>query len=102
MLDVPIVAMGHSHVRRLIDLGPGRHYVNTGCWLPPHEGKDHTDPDAPCTCKLSHLVIEEDGKPELRVFCKARKSVRLTDVEEVNSTAADGTPTTLSDTKSVA
>jgi UDP-2,3-diacylglucosamine pyrophosphatase LpxH len=84
MLDVPLVVMGHSHVRRVHDLGKGRRYINTGCWLPPLPGENHTDPRAPCSCKLSHLVVEDDDVASLRVFCKAAHSVRLTDVEEYN------------------
>jgi UDP-2,3-diacylglucosamine pyrophosphatase LpxH len=97
IMQVPVVAMGHSHVRRVVDLGPGKHYVNTGCWLPPPPGKAHDDPEAPCTCKLSHLVVLDDNAPQLRVFCKARKDVRLTDVEEMSTLAADGTPETTKD-----
>lgn len=81
LLDVPVVVMGHSHVRRVNDLGKGRKYINTGCWLPPLDGgPEHTDVNEPCTCKLSHLVIEE--APELRVFCRAAQTVRLADVNE--------------------
>jgi hypothetical protein len=82
ILDVPLVVMGHSHVRRIQDLGKGRRYINTGCWLPPLPGENHTDPRMPCSCKLSHLVIEDDDVAALRVFCKAAHSVRLTDVDE--------------------
>lgn len=87
LAEVPLVVMGHSHVRRDVDLGNGRRYVNTGCWLPPFEGFDHTDPTQPCTCKLSHLVVEKVGKAELRVFCKAARTVRLSDVTETAMTA---------------
>ncbi|MBI2378900.1 MAG: metallophosphoesterase [Deltaproteobacteria bacterium] len=80
ILGVPTVVMGHSHVRRVDPLPGGRTYINTGCWLPPFQGKDHDDPAAPCTCKLSHLVLEPGAPPELRVFCKAQKSVRLADL----------------------
>jgi hypothetical protein len=79
LLDVPLVVMGHSHVRRLTDLGEGRWYVNTGCWLPPPSDRDHVDPDHPCSCKLSHLVVE-GTEPSLRVFCKAARTVRAADV----------------------
>jgi UDP-2,3-diacylglucosamine pyrophosphatase LpxH len=82
ILEVPLVVMGHSHVRRIQDLGKGRRYINTGCWLPPLPGENHTDPRMPCSCKLSHLVIEDDDVAALRVFCKAAHSVRLTDVDE--------------------
>lgn len=82
LMRVPLVVMGHSHVRMEIDLSNGARYVNTGCWLPPldHE-KMHTDPETPCTCRLSHLVVEDDDVAELRVFCQAAKTVRLTDLE---------------------
>jgi UDP-2,3-diacylglucosamine pyrophosphatase LpxH len=91
ILDVPLVVMGHSHVRRLSDLGEGRMYVNTGCWLPPPPERDHTDPSAPCTCKLSHLVVEET-RPELRVFCKATKTVREADVQVTPPRSPDTEP----------
>ncbi|MEQ9504326.1 MAG: metallophosphoesterase [Deltaproteobacteria bacterium] len=81
VMDVPLVVMGHSHVRRSSEIGPGKLYVNTGCWLPPLDGApEHTDVNQPCTCKLSHLVVED--KPELRVFCRAAQTVRLADVAE--------------------
>jgi len=89
ILEVPLVVMGHSHIRRLSDLGQGRVYVNTGCWLPPAPERDHVDPSAPCTCKLSHLVVE-GTKPELRVFCKATKTVREADVQSTPVRAGDG------------
>lgn len=89
ILDVPLVVMGHSHVRRDIDLGNGKRYINTGCWLPPFEALNHVDPAAPCTCKLSHLVVPREGKAELRVFCKASRTVRLTDIAEVGPMTAD-------------
>jgi hypothetical protein len=89
ILEVPLVVMGHSHVRKDVDLGSSRRYVNTGCWLPPSESPGHTDPAAPCTCKLSHLVVPLQGRPELRVFCKAARTVRLTDFDEVNQPTAD-------------
>ncbi len=87
LLEVPLVVMGHSHVRKSVDLGDGRRYINTGCWLPPFVGADHTDPSQPCTCKLSHLVVDKEGKAELRVFCKAARTVRLTDISETSLTA---------------
>ncbi len=80
IMKVPLVVMGHSHARRMVDLGNDRRYVNTGCWLPPLEGKEHSDPEQPCSCKLSHLIVED--APELRVFCKAAKTVRLADILE--------------------
>lgn len=81
ILDVPLVVMGHSHVRRSTEISPGKLYVNTGCWLPPFDGGvSHTDVNQPCTCKLSHLVV--DDKPELRVFCRVAQTVRLADVSE--------------------
>ncbi|MCK6549964.1 metallophosphoesterase [Myxococcota bacterium] len=82
LMEVPLVVMGHSHARRMYDLGSGRRYINTGCWLPPLKGEDHTDPQKPCSCKLSHVVVEDDGAAALRVFCKAAHTVRLTDMEE--------------------
>ncbi|MCC7384262.1 MAG: metallophosphoesterase [Deltaproteobacteria bacterium] len=89
ILDVPLVAMGHSHVRRDIDLGHGRRYLNIGCWLPPPEASNHLDPSAPCTCKLSHLYVPREGAPELRVFCKASRTVRLSDIAEASAHTAD-------------
>lgn len=87
LLDVPLVVMGHSHVRRVVELGKGRRYLNTGCWLPPiEEDKDHVDPSAPCTCKLSHLVVPVGGEADLRVFCKATLKVRTTDLAEASRT----------------
>lgn len=90
VLDVPLVVMGHSHVRRVQELGKGRRYINTGCWLPPFPGEDHVDAREPCTCKLSHIVLEDDDSAALRVFCKAAHTVRLTDVEESSATARSG------------
>lgn len=88
IMNVPLVVMGHSHVRRRSELGGGRMYVNTGCWLPPLPERDHVDPSAPCTCKLSHLVVE-GTQPELRVFCKATKTVREADVQVTPPRAGD-------------
>lgn len=82
ILDVPLVVMGHSHVRRVQEIGHGRRYINTGCWLPPLPGENHTDPRAPCSCKLAHLIVEDDDSAGLRIFCKAAHSVRLSDAEE--------------------
>lgn len=90
ILDIPLVVMGHSHMRRIHDLGRGRRYINTGCWLPPFPRENHTDPLAPCSCKLSHLVVEEDGVAALRVFCKATHTVRLTDVDEYTVAVREG------------
>ncbi len=89
LTDVPLVVMGHSHVRRDIDLGGGHRYINTGCWLPPSGGLNHVDPSAPCTCKLSHLVVPREGPAELRVFCKATRAVRLSDLAEAGAMTAD-------------
>ena len=90
LLKVPLVVMGHSHDRRIVKLQGGARYVNTGCWLPPLPGKGHTDPEAPCTCKLSHLVV--DGKnPELRIFCKATKTVQVTEAQDTQATLPPGT-----------
>lgn len=94
MLDVPLVVMGHSHVRQRIDLGSGRTYVNTGCWLPPLPNNDHSDPKAPCTCKLSHLVV--DDVPELRVFCKVKRTVRVADLEDSRAQVGEDRPGSLS------
>ena len=93
LIGVPLVVMGHSHVRYVADLGADRRYINTGCWLPPMASKDHTDVAEPCTCKLSHLYVPQDGAAELRVFCKAAKTVRLSDVEEMVVEPTDGGPT---------
>jgi UDP-2,3-diacylglucosamine pyrophosphatase LpxH len=87
LLDVPLVVMGHSHSWQLADLGGGRRYVNTGCWLPPLSGRDHADPAEPCSCRLSHLVVEDTA--ELRVFCKAAKTVRLADLEVTKPSTSD-------------
>lgn len=95
VLEIPLIVMGHSHVRRVQDLGKGRRYMNTGCWLPPFEGDEHVDARAPCTCKLSHLVVEEDDSAALRVFCKAAHTVRLTDVDEYSAAARSGERTAL-------
>lgn len=73
-LDVATVVMGHSHQRRSTDLGEGRRYFNTGCWLPPIHPDGHP-PDDTCTCNLSHLVVE-DNEPELRIFCWVNKRPR--------------------------
>jgi UDP-2,3-diacylglucosamine pyrophosphatase LpxH len=90
ILGVPLVVMGHSHVRRDIELGPNQRYINTGCWLPPlATALNHVDPSEPCTCKLSHLVVPRDGRAELRVFCKATRAVRLTDIAEASVPTAD-------------
>ncbi len=70
-MEVPLVVMGHSHVAKRLDIGAGRTYVNTGCWLPPLEEKAHEE----CVCSLSHLVVE-DSEPELRVFCEIEKVPR--------------------------
>lgn len=90
ILEVPLVVMGHSHMRRMQDLPNGGRYINTGCWLPPFSGENHTDASAPCSCKLSHLVIEDDDAAALRVFCKAAHTVRLTDVDEATATLRSG------------
>lgn len=82
ILDVPLVVMGHSHVRRVSDLGKGRTYVNTGCWLPPLEGSARPS--------LYHLVVEE--KPELRIFEQATQSAHLADVEVTKPSAGDREP----------
>jgi UDP-2,3-diacylglucosamine pyrophosphatase LpxH len=100
ILDIPLIVMGHSHIRRMQELGRGRRYMNTGCWLPPFPGEDHTDPREPCTCKLSHLVIEEDDVAALRVFCKAAHTVRLTDVDEYSASARAGERTAMERTAS--
>ncbi len=100
-LDVPVVVMGHSHVRRMADLGDGRQYVNTGCWLPPAPGREHLDPSAPCTCKLSHLVMEETT-PELRVFCRAAKTVRVATVPRTASPQEGPEPPGLDSTVTLA
>jgi UDP-2,3-diacylglucosamine pyrophosphatase LpxH len=81
ILDVPLVVMGHSHVRQSVHLSEGRRYVNTGCWLPAPAEQEHIDDRAPCTCRLSHLVVGIDGQAELRTFCRVNRTVRLADVE---------------------
>ena len=39
LLDVKLVAMGHTHVPRLIPLGRGATYVDTGTWAPIMDGE---------------------------------------------------------------
>ena len=73
LLGVKVVVMGHSHQRRKVDLGEGRFYVNTGCWLPPFHGEPHA-PDDTCTCNLSHLVVDDEA--EVKVFCRIHKKPR--------------------------
>ncbi len=90
IMDVPIVVMGHSHARRVVHLGDGRTYFNTGSWLPPSDGEGHVDPSMPCTCKLSHLVIGQ-REAELRIFCKAAKTVRQADAQSERLTLSEGT-----------
>lgn len=74
ILGVKLVVMGHSHQRRKTEIGEGRYYVNTGCWLPPVQPLPHGE-DEPCTCNLSHLVVE-DEMPDLRIFCWVKKVPR--------------------------
>ena len=90
IMDVPIVVMGHSHARRVVHLGDGRTYFNTGCWLPPADGIGHVDPAEPCTCRLSHLVIGPEGG-SLRIFCKASKTVRHADAQVERVALSEGT-----------
>lgn len=81
ILGVRIVVMGHSHQRRKVDLGEGRYYVNTGCWLPPFDSEPHPAEDT-CTCNLSHLVIR-DRQADLKVFCRVNRRPR-TDLPPVS------------------
>ena len=81
-LAVPLVVMGHSHFAEAVELDKGRKYINTGCWLPPMSGPEHTDPTVPCPCKLSHAIVAEDGQAELRNFCQATRTVRLSDDDQ--------------------
>lgn len=90
IMDVPIVVMGHSHVRRVVHLGDGRTYFNTGSWLPPSDGQGHVDPAEPCTCRLSHLVVGAE-RGSLRIFCRATKTVREADLETERTTLFEGT-----------
>ena len=90
IMDVPTVVMGHSHARRVVHLGDGRTYFNTGSWLPPPEGRGHVDPAAPCTCRLSHLVVGQ-GEAQLRIFCKAAKTVREADAHAERVMLSEGT-----------
>ena len=90
IMDVPTVVMGHSHARRVIHLGDGRTYFNTGSWLPPSDGEGHVDPAEPCTCRLSHLVVGKQGA-ELRIFCKAAKTVRQADAQSERRLLSEGT-----------
>ena len=90
IMDVPIVVMGHSHARRVVHLGDGRTYFNTGSWLPPPEGQAHVDPAEPCTCRLSHLVIGAE-RAQLRIFCQAAKTVREADAQSERVTLSEGT-----------
>ena len=90
IMDVPTVVMGHSHARRVVHLGDGRTYFNTGSWLPPGDGQGHVDPTEPCTCKLSHLVIGPD-EAQLRIFCKAAKTVRQADAQSERVHLSEGT-----------
>ncbi len=89
LLEVPLVVMGHSHMRRVEDIGEGRRYINTGCWLPPLPGKEHVDVKEPCNCRLSHLVVEDDDQADLRVFCRAARTVRLADVQPPEGQGGD-------------
>ncbi|MEM7677821.1 MAG: hypothetical protein AAF449_17630, partial [Myxococcota bacterium] len=89
IMNVPTVVMGHSHARRVVHLGDGRTYFNTGSWLPPSDGEGHVDTAQPCTCRLSHLVIDKEA--ELRIFCKAAKTVRQADAQTERVTLSEGT-----------
>ena len=31
--EIQLVALGHSHVPAMLEVDPGRHYVNTGDWI---------------------------------------------------------------------
>ena len=90
IMEVPTVVMGHSHARRVVHVGDGRTYFNTGSWLPPADGQGHVDPAEPCTCRLSHLVIGRD-RAQLRIFCKAAKTVREADAQSEPIRLSEGT-----------
>jgi hypothetical protein len=80
--------MGHSHILREQRFADGVHYINTGCWLPPFDGP-HTDPAEPCNCKMAHVVVQGSAhSAELRIFCQATRTVRVSDVKEGRAVAA--------------
>jgi len=72
ILEIPLVVMGHSHVRRFTDVGKGRTYINTGCWLPPLPGHDRPS--------LYHVVVDGD-RPELRIFELSTQTPHTADVD---------------------
>lgn len=86
ILEVPVVVMGHSHVRRDKRIGRNSRFINTGCWLPPlpgravapsGEGEELAGPGVEPAPRLSHLVLEPDGLAELRLFVPGTKSPML-------------------------
>jgi UDP-2,3-diacylglucosamine pyrophosphatase LpxH len=83
ILEVPLVVMGHSHVRRYTDVGKGRMYINTGCWLPPLPG--HERPS------LYHVVVE-GTRPELRIFELSTQTPHTADVDVTRPNAGDRGP----------
>ena len=81
MLDVPVVAFGHSHSPTLERL-PNDHrkfYVNTGSFLKAHH--EAHGPDDPCTCHHTFVEISvpnayQPPTPSLKNWCavKARET----------------------------
>jgi UDP-2,3-diacylglucosamine pyrophosphatase LpxH len=79
ILEVPAVVMGHSHVRRVSDLGKGRTYFNTGCWLPPMGSSGRPS--------MYHMVV--DDRPQLFIFERTTQTAHPADVEVTKPTVGD-------------
>ncbi len=78
LLDVPVVAMGHSHraARRRMAHDHRAFYVNTGCFLPDHH--EAHPPGAPCRCPSSFVEIVRSDEhdrviPELKRWCRVKR-----------------------------
>ena len=82
IMGVPLVVMGHSHVRRVSDLGNGGTYMNTGCWLPALEGSDRAS--------MYHLIVEDQA--QLRIFETSTQTAHPADIEVTRPTTGDRDP----------
>ena len=65
LTGVPVVSFGHTHNSRLVPLGPGRSFVDTGTWAPLTDDQGRLRPGL-----RNWLWLEQDGERlQLRLDC---------------------------------
>lgn len=75
LTGAPVVTFGHTHNPRLVPLGPGCSFVDTGTWAPVTDEQGRLRPGS-----RNWLWLEQDGKDiKLRLDCQGSREGQVED-----------------------